>query len=128
MGQLQDVESQLIELGFQIVAVSPDRPEKVAQLQNNKDYDYTLLSDSDMIASRAFGLAWKFDDAMATRYYKDYGIDLEDASGQSHHLLPVPAVYVVDKDGVVRFQYVNPNYKIRIDAETLLAAARAVMR
>ena len=56
----------------------------------------------------------------------EYGIDIEDASGDDHHILPVPAVFIVDTDGIIRFDYVNPDYKIRIDPEELLEAARKV--
>ena len=76
-----------------------------------------------MQASRAFGIAWRADDELVARY-KGYGIDLEEASGENHHLLPVPSVFIVDKDGVIRFVYSNPNYKVRIDTEELLDAAR----
>ena len=40
----------------------------------------------------------------------------------------VPAVYIVDKERRIRFLYVNPAYKIRIDAQTVLAAARFVAK
>ena len=44
-----------------------------------------------------------------------------------HGVLPVPAVFVVGTDGVVRYQYVNPDHHTRLDAEVLLAAARGEM-
>lgn len=46
-------------------------------------------------------------------------------NGQTGGILPVPAVYLVDTEARVRFQYVNPDYKTRIDPQTVLAAARA---
>ncbi len=124
MGQLQEVHGKLIDLGYQIIAVSPDRPEKVAEVGSKKSYEYTLLSDSKMNAALAFGLAFRVDGKTLERY-KQYGIDLEADSGESHHLLPVPAVFVVDESGKIRFQYVNPDHRIRIDPATLLAAAKA---
>jgi hypothetical protein len=77
-----------------------------------------------MAAAKAFGLAFRVDDELYERY-KGFNIDLENASGETHHLLPVPAVLIIGKDGRIRFQYVNPDYKIRLDAQVLLAAARA---
>ena len=65
-----------------------------------------------------------FDDAVVTG---GYGIDLEEASGYDHHLLPVPAVFVIDPEGVIDFQYVNPDYRARLDPNVLLAAARAAL-
>ncbi len=79
-----------------------------------------------MRASRAFGIAWRADDALVARY-KGYGIDLEETSGETHHLLPVPSVFIVDTAGVIRFVYSNPNYEVRIDTEKLLDAARKAL-
>jgi peroxiredoxin len=76
-----------------------------------------------MEAAKAFGLAFRVDDKGYQRL-SGYGIDLEAASGEKHHLLPVPAVYLVGKDGIVQFQYVNPNYRVRLTPEVLLAAAK----
>ena len=120
------MEADLLELGYQIVAVSPDRPEKVASVLSklDGDYSYELLSDSKMEASSGFGLTFKVSDETRDRYAR-YSIDLEDASGETHHLLPVPAVFILDTEGTILFTYVNPNYRERIDPHTLLAAARA---
>lgn len=57
---------------------------------------------------------------------QSYNLDIEDASGKTHHLLPVPSVFIVDTEGAILFEYVNPDYRVRIDSETLLAAAKAV--
>lgn len=54
----------------------------------------------------------------------EYGIDLKAASVQTHHLLPHPAVFVVDARGVIRFAHVNPDYKIRLEPEKILEAIR----
>ena len=82
----------------------------------------TVLSDSPMTAAAAFGLAWRAPDEMVETY-KGYGIDLEADSGMDHHLLPVPAAFVIT-DGVIRFAYVNPDHRTRVSGELLLTAAR----
>lgn len=124
MAQLQQAHSRLADLGYQILAVSPDKPEYLEISKQEKDLSYTLLSDSDMEASKAFGLAFEVDSATVANY-KDNGLDLEKRSGYDHHLLPVPAVFLINPDGLITFQYVNPNYKTRIKSEILLAAAEA---
>ena len=67
------------------------------------------------------------DDKTIERY-KGYHIDLEESSGEKHHQLPVPSAFVVGTDGVIRFTYVNPDYKVRVDPDVLLAAARAALK
>ena len=76
-----------------------------------------------MNAARAFGIAFQVDEATLGEY-KGYGIDLEEASGESHHLLPVPSVFLIDTDGVVRFVHYDPNYEERLENDALLEAAR----
>lgn len=90
------------------------------------DLGFQLLSDSSMTAAVQFGLAWQAPESLVEKYVK-YDMDLEAASGQDHHVLPVPAVFVVGTDGVVHFQYVNPNHRVRLEADVLLAAAKAQM-
>ncbi len=124
MGQLQEVEAEIVELGYQLLFVSPDKPETIQAAMKKQDYHYTLLSDSQLAAAKAFGVAWQAGDEMIARY-KEHGLDLEAAAGETHHQLPVPAVFIVNKKGQVRFEYVDPNYRARIDPSVLLAAARA---
>lgn len=123
LAELGTVEEQLRKMGLRIVAISPDRPEKLAASVTSHDLTYTLLSDSSMVAAKAFGVAFRVDDATVAQY-KGYGIDLEAASGKRHHFLPVPAVFIVGTDGFIKYVYVNPDYKVRLDTDALLGAAK----
>lgn len=123
LSELQKIEEELYEIGYQILAVSPDRPEKLKATLSEKELGYTLLSDSPMTATKAFGIAFKVDQETVDRY-KSIGLDLEGDSGYDHHLLPAPAVYILNTGGEVKFNYVNPNYKERINGEVLLTAAK----
>jgi len=76
-----------------------------------------------MAAARAYGIAFTVD-AVGLAQFASFGIDLEAASGETHHQLPVPSVFVY-RDGIMQFQHVNPDYKIRLDGDVLLAAVRA---
>ena len=88
-----------------------------------EDIGYTVLSDSDAAAARAFGIAFQLPTAQAF-LYRGYGIDLEAASGQSHHQLPVPSVFLVQPGGTIAWVYSNPDYRVRPDNAELLEAAR----
>lgn len=127
LSQLQKIESQLIRMGYQIVAISPDRPEKLKESIQKHQLTYILLSDSNFVAARTLGIAFQVDQSTLERY-KGFGIDLEDASGQKNHWLPVPSVFIVNKQGVIQFEYINPNYKVRLDPDILLAAAKTFLK
>jgi len=111
--------------GFQLIAVSPDRPEELSRTLEKTELDYLLLSDSQAELMQAFGIAFKVDDETIEKY-KGYNIDLEQASGESHHALPVPSVFVIDAAGVVQFGYSNPDYRTRVPERIVRAAIEAV--
>ena len=126
MAQLRDVQPQLEKLGYQLLAISTDRPQELDKSTQKQELKYMLLSDSKMLASQALGIAFQVDEATVSKY-KGAGLDLEKVSGERHHLLPVPSVFVVGTDGIINFSYVNPNYKVRLAPEVLLAAAKAAL-
>jgi peroxiredoxin len=119
------VEAELAELDFPVVAISADRPAELVKSLEAKGLGYKLYSDSTLTAARAFGIAFQLDDAEVARY-ASFGIDLEAASGESHHQLPVPSVFLVEAGGTIRWVYSNPDYKVRPDNGRLLEAAREV--
>ena len=124
--ELRKAEDAIREMGYELVFVSPDRPQKLAESLTQLEVGYTLLSDSDMKAAKAFGVAFEVDEATLNRY-REIGIDLAASSGRDHGLLPVPALFIIGSDGVIRFQYVNPNYKVRISEALFVAAAAAAL-
>lgn len=126
LSQLADVEDQLYDMGIQIVAVSPDRPEYLQESTMKHELSYKLLSDSDMNAAKQFGLAFRVDSTTINRYKKN-GNDLADRAGEDHYLLPVPAAFLVDTTGIIRYGYFNPDYKVRIGNEELVAAAEELV-
>lgn len=125
LGQLRLIESQLVELGYQLVAISPDRVEKLQESLEKNKLNYLLLSDSSASAAIGFGIAFQVD-SKTLELYKNYGIDLEKVSGAKHHILPVPSIFIVDTTAKIKFQYVNPDYKTRLSSDVVLAAAKSI--
>ena len=82
------------------------------------------MGESSLQATRAFGLAFQVEDELFEKYLT-FNIDLEKASGKTHHVLPAPATYIIGTDGVINFAYINPDYKVRLHPDVLLAAAKA---
>lgn len=125
LSELRKLNPDLKAAGFQLLAISPDRAEELAKTVKKDELDYTLASDAKAEALQAFGIAFKVDDATLGKY-AEYGINLETASGQTHHALPVPSVFVIDAKGVIQFSYVNPDYRTRVPQRLIRAAVEAV--
>ena len=121
---LAGIEDDLNKAGAQLLAISMDQPSKLKETPNRDKLHYRLLSDSDAAAAKAFGIAFKVDDATVEKY-KGYGINLEAASGKDHHILPHPAVFVADTGGKIRFAHVNSDHKVRLEPKRILEAAQS---
>jgi peroxiredoxin len=125
LSDLRLIKKQAETLGYQIIAISPDRYEELKRTMGKQKLDYTLLSDNKAAALKAFGIGFALD-AATIQKYKGYGIDLEKASGETHHALPVPSVFIVDKEGVLQFSYVHPDYAARVPGSVILEAAKVI--
>jgi len=123
LGKLQSIESEVLAAGYQIVAISPDRPAELRKSLEKHGLSYDLFSDSTMDAAKAFGLAFTVENTTVVKY-RLVGINLEKASGEKHHMLPVPAVFLVNTDRVIRFAHSNPDYKVRLDTDEILREIR----
>jgi len=126
MSQLVKIEPELADMGYQILAITPDSPESLRASLEKEKINYTLLSDPTMKVTQAFGLAYHMGDAMVAAL-KGYGNDIDRATGNALHELPVPAAYVVDTKGAIHFLYYNPDFKVRVNPQELMLAAKRAL-
>tara|TARA_E500000075_G_C6966381_1_gene308233 strand:+ start:872 stop:1468 length:597 start_codon:yes stop_codon:yes gene_type:complete len=117
---LVEIEKDIIELGYQILAISPDdykNLESTIEMNNTK---YVLLSDPNGEFIQEIGIAFKTSSSL-----KEY-ITGKGQKGETSSVMPVPTLMIVDKKGVIKFEYINPNYKERISAEMLLSVLKTI--
>ncbi len=122
---------EMREMGVDVLFLSGDRAELLfdsLSQETQEDIaglDYTLLSDADAQAAIALGIAFKA--SMRTiNGRRNKNQDIEGSSMVKHGVLPVPAVFAIDRGGVIRFAFTNADYKVRLPAEELLATAREI--
>ncbi len=127
LAALADVEIQLRSLGYQIIGVTPDSPEQLGATAKENHVRYRLLSDRAMQAAGAYGVAFRLP-AAAGKDYKRNGIDLPAAPDGDGFWQPVPAAFIVSRDGTIRFVYSNPDPENSIKINDLLVAAKAAAR
>jgi len=117
----------MIALGYRIVAVSPDRPAELSNTIDKNELTYTLLSDSSMVGAQALGIASRFN-AVKVAAYKLNNQDIEAASGLDHHLIPVPSVFIIDTEGIIRFAHTDSNHRKRIETEEIFRIAQQLAK
>ena len=124
LGGLQKILPELHQLGYRLVALSPDPVEELNKTLGKETLDYTLFSDSTFAATEALGLAFRLD-AKTIKTYNGYGIPLYSPPGATEKVLPVPAVFLTDREGRLTFTHTNPDYTKRLSTKALLDAARS---
>ena len=132
LSELRTVLPEIRDSGYDVLFLSNDRPEilysslKQETQEDIDGLDYVILSDADISAARALGTAFKTDKGL-TDYLERKGRDYDGSSIGTHNALAVPAVYVIDRSGKIVFDFVEPNYKVRLPADELLSAAKAAL-
>lgn len=120
LAELRLLQPDMDKMGYQMIAISTDAPEGLKNTVEKNQLSYSLLSDADLTAAKAFGLAFKAPER--------YGEMLVKTSGGKNtmKLLPVPAVFIIDTQGVIKYEHINPNFKERVSAKVLRAVAEAI--
>ena len=116
LADMQEIENQIIELGYQVVAVSPDAPSFLKQTEDKKELKYQLYSDSEGKFAQALGIAFKREKGKLDKY----------SEGKNPGFLPVPSVYVLNEKQEIEFLYINPNYSKRLEGNVILAVLKAL--
>lgn len=119
---LQQLAPDLEKQGYQLIAVSTDQPDGLMQSATKEKLSYTLLSDADLSVSKQLGIAFKAP--------KGYWEMLPKTTGGKNTdlLLPVPSVFILDRKGVIHFEYINPDFKQRLSPELLSAVAGSIIK
>ncbi len=117
----RDLFPRVREKGALLVAISP-------QLQRQNDFavqqhelQFPVLSDPGARVAEAFGVAYTVPEAMQ-RHYRSILVNIPFVNGDESWRLPLPAVFVVGQDGLVRFAEAHADFRVRAEPEDVLAA------
>jgi peroxiredoxin len=103
------------------VAVSVDKLEEAALTNATYSIPFPVLSDPELSFIAGFHVENRVDAAMVEKM-KSFGVDLERYAGKSHHIIAIPALFLIDKQGVVRWAHDDPTYTVRPTTSQILTA------
>jgi peroxiredoxin len=118
LAALEVARGEIEARGAQLVAVSPQTPANSRKAQRTGKLGFPILSDAGGAVAAAFGLRWSLP-ADLRQIYTGFGVDLAVFNGDDSWTLPMPARYVIDRDGVIAYAEVNPDYTRRPEPEDL---------
>ena len=119
LAEIGQMEEEIRDLGYQIIAISPDSPESLQASVEKQQLNYSLYSDAEGDLIKAMGLAFQAPE--------NYGSMLTKVSGGGNKgILPVSSLFITDTDGTILFEYISPDYKQRIPGKMLMAVLESL--
>lgn len=118
--RLEDSLQLIKDKGATLIAVSPEKPESVTKTVEKTSATYSILFDDGLKIMKAYDVAFELSENVLTRY-KNAGLDVEANNGTNGKYLPVPAVYIIDKESMVIYRFFEPDYKKRASVKEILA-------
>ncbi len=116
---MQQSLPEIKALGAELVTISPQMPDNSLTTAEKLALEFEVLSDAGNKVARQFGLVFKLSDTMQ-EIYRNFGIDLPTVNGDQSFELPVPATYVVDKNGIITYAFIDADYTKRLDPEIIV--------
>lgn len=119
LSRLQDSLQMIKDKGATLVAVSPELPDNVSKTAEKTKAEYSILYDEGLKIMKAYDVEFEVPENTITRY-RNAGLDIEKANGSNGKYLPVPAVYIIDKESTIIYRFFEPDYKKRPSVKDLL--------
>jgi len=111
--------SEFSRTGARVVSIMPEAQSFISLTQHHEAFP--ILADIDNGYALSLGLAiWLGKDVR--RLYLEHGLHLETYQGNDTWLLPIPATFVVGRDGCVVDRYVDPDFRNRMEIADILSA------
>ena len=107
--------------GGQLVAIMPDRQPYASAIRVEAEADFPVLTDMDNGYAMSLNLVFWVGEEMQT-LMKLAGIDLVEYQGNEFWMVPVPAAFVVGRDGRIKARFVDPDYRKRMTVESMIVA------
>jgi peroxiredoxin len=106
--------------------VSPEHPDQTMTMAEKHAIPIDILSDATSVVLKKYRLWFAVPAEVKELYRDNWGIDLEKYNGAGRWELPVPATYVIDREGTVRAGQADPDYNVRMEPAVILAALRSI--
>lgn len=124
LNQYQQVLEDIQSLGANLVAISPQTPDESLNIKEKNDLQFEVLSDNGNIVARQFTTVFKNGET-PIETMKALGIDFDSHYADDSQELPVPAVFIIEKEGTISFaKAIDGDYRNRVEASDIIQALK----
>lgn len=119
LSRLQDSLQLIRDKGATLIAVSPEKPESVDSTVAKTKAEFSILYDEGLKIMKAYDVDFEVPENTLTRY-RNAGIKIDENNGKNGNFLPIPATYIIDRDGNISYRFFNSDYKKRPSVKEIL--------
>jgi len=123
---LQKVLPEIKANNATLLAISPELPDHPLTTQGKYELEFLVLSDRDNLVAKKFGLVFELAKELIPLFKENFDWDLVAINGTKKVELPFPATYVVDREGVIQYAFVDADYTRRAEPEKILEVLRGL--
>jgi peroxiredoxin len=120
LSKINDSLEAITAKGATVITITPETKENIKKTVEKTKAGFSVIQDSGLVIMKNYKVSFAVDDKTITKY-KGYGIDFEKANGENGANLPVPATYIVGKDGKIKYVFFNKDYSKRASVKDILA-------
>lgn len=118
LSYLQSNLSEFKSLGATLLALTPELPDSSLSTKEKLSLDFEVLSDLNNQVAKEYGITFKLIDPVAKSYQNSF--DLHAFNCDSSNVLPIAATYIIDKDKIIKYAFLNADYRVRAEPSELL--------
>lgn len=122
LASLNDSVSQIIDLGASYIAISPENPSEIKKSAEGLNSHIKILNDSKAIAMKAYDVDFYVTDNYKERVERKIKKPAEEFYDQEDLIFPVPATYIINKEGIIIYKFFDPHYSQRASVLSILNA------
>lgn len=120
LNHLQEKLPEFKKAGATLLALTPELPDKSLSTSEKNNLEFTVLSDIGNKVGKQYGVVYTLTAPLATMYEAGFG--LHQNNGDESNELPLAATYVIDKNGIIKYAFLNEDYKNRAEPKEIIAA------
>ena len=125
LAALAEKSDEMSALGATLVALTPELPDATAGSVKEHGLDFQVLTDENHAVAEKYGLVFSLNDDTRDRYQEKF--KLEERSGKAAaDRLPLPATYVIGKDGIITYAFADADYRRRAEPDRIVDALKAI--
>ena len=117
----QELLPEIKKLGASLIAISPQTPDASLSTAEKNDLEFDVLSDVGSVVAQTYGITFSLPEELQI-LYRQWGIVLPESNGTDDWTLPIPATFVINRDGRIVLAHLNVDYTQRLEPSDAISA------